>query len=127
MKTDPLFEKCLKTVSPAVRAEVRLNMDIINRIHDILEEKHMTQRELAAKMGKRESEISRWLSGERGFTTSTIAKISAALGEPIVEVPISRYQDAETDKPSISLVEQVTSRSHRRKRGGDVSQLLNRK
>lgn len=86
MRIDPLFKELLTKVDPAVKAEVHLNMDIINRIYDILNEKHMTQRELAAKMGKRESEISRWLSGERGFTTSTIAKISAALGEPIVEV-----------------------------------------
>ena len=46
----------------------------------------MTQREFAALMGKRESEISRWLTGTHGFTTTTLAKISAVLGEPIVEV-----------------------------------------
>ena len=46
----------------------------------------MTQREFATLMGKRESEISRWLTGTHGFTTTTLAKISAILGEPIVEV-----------------------------------------
>lgn len=86
MKKNPLFEKCLAEVSPEVREEVRLNMDIANRIYDILQAKHMTQREFAALMGKRESEISRWLTGSHGFTTATLAKIAAVLGEPIVQV-----------------------------------------
>ena len=86
MKIDPLFKECLSNVAPEVRAEVRLNMDIADRIYDLLQEKNLTQREFAALLGKRESEISRWLTGTHGFTTATIAKISAALGEPIVEV-----------------------------------------
>lgn len=87
MKTNPLFEECSKNVSPEIREEVRLNIEIANRIDDLLKFKGMTQRELAKMMGKRESEVSRWLSGAHGFTTATLAKISAVLGEPIVEVP----------------------------------------
>lgn len=86
MKIDPLFKDCLADVAPEIRSEVRLNMDIANRIYDILQEKNMTQREFAALMGKSESEISRWLTGSHGFTTTSIAKISAVLNEPIVEV-----------------------------------------
>lgn len=63
-----------------------MNIDIANRIYDLLKVKRMTQREFAALMGKRESEISRWLTGSHGFTTTTLAKIAAVLGEPIVEV-----------------------------------------
>ena len=86
MKKNPLFEQSLANVSPEVREEVRLNMDIANRISDLLRNKNMTQREFAALLGKRESEISRWLTGSRGFTTRTLAKIAAVLGEPIVEI-----------------------------------------
>lgn len=86
MKIDPLFKECLANVAPEVRTEVRLNMDIANRIYDLLKEKNMTQREFAALMGKRESEISRWLTGSHGFTTTTLAKISAVLNDPIIEV-----------------------------------------
>ena len=45
-------------------------------------------------MGKRESEISRWLTGSHGFTTTTLAKIAAVLGEPVVTVkkaPLVQY------------------------------------
>lgn len=86
MKKNPLFEQCLSGVAPETREEVRLNMDIANRIYDLLKAKKMTQREFAALMGKRESEISRWLTGSHGFTTTTLAKIAAVLGEPVVEV-----------------------------------------
>lgn len=94
MKKNTLFEQCLANVEPEVREEVRLNMDIANRIYDLLQAKNMTQRELAVLMGKRESEISRWLTGSHGFTTATLAKIAAALEEPIIQVkrePEIRY------------------------------------
>ena len=69
MRRDPLFEECLANVPAEVFAEVNLNIDIANRIADILHEKKMTQREFASLMGKRESEVSRWLTGSHGFTT----------------------------------------------------------
>ena len=100
MKIDPLFKDCLADVAPEIRSEVRLNMDIANRIYDILQEKNMTQREFAALMGKCESEISRWLTGSHGFTTTSIAKISAVLNEPIVEVK---------HKPDVNIQMRLTS------------------
>lgn len=87
MKKDPLFEKCLASVPKEIMEEVSINIDIANRIYDLLKKKKMTQRDFAAQMGKRESEISRWLTGAHGFTSTTLAKIAAVLGEPIVEVP----------------------------------------
>lgn len=86
MKKNPIFEQCVANIAPEVTAEVNLNVDIANRIYDILKAKKMTQREFAALMGKRESEISRWLTGSHGFTTTTLAKIATVLGEPVVEV-----------------------------------------
>ncbi len=46
----------------------------------------MTQRDFAKKIKRSEAEVSRWLSGTHNFTLSTIAKISAVLGEKIVRV-----------------------------------------
>ncbi len=86
MRRDPLFEECLANVPAEVFAEVNLNIDIANRIADILHEKKMTQREFASLMGKRESEVSRWLTGSHGFTTKTLAKMASVLGEDIIEV-----------------------------------------
>lgn len=84
MKTNPLFRECLSKVSEKTRAEFNLSFEIADRIDAILKRKGMTQKDLANKMGKRESEISKWLTGRHNFTTNTIAGISYALGESII-------------------------------------------
>ena len=85
--TNPLFRECLAQVSEKTRAEFNLSFEIADRIDAILKKKGLSQKELAIKMGKRESEISRWLTGRHNFTTNTLADISLALGEPVVCVP----------------------------------------
>lgn len=90
MKKNAIFENCLANVSPEIKIEVQLNMDISNKISDILKARNMTQRNLAILLNKRESEISRWLTGTHGFTTKTLAKITAALGEEIIETKKER-------------------------------------
>ena len=87
MITNPLFRECLSQVSDATRAEFELSFEIADRIEAVLKKKGITQKELAAKMGKRESEISKWLTGRHNFTTKTLAGISIALGEPIISIP----------------------------------------
>lgn len=104
MKQNPLFEKCVANVAPEVMEEVSINVDIANRIYSLLKKKKMTQREFASLMGKRESEISRWLTGSHGFTTTTLAKISAVLGEPVIEV----HKDSEIKYVFVSAREFIT-------------------
>ncbi len=85
--TNPLFRECLDQISEKNRAEFNLSFEIADCIDAILKEKGLTQKELAKRMGKRESEVSRWLTGRHNFTTNTLADISLALGEPVVIVP----------------------------------------
>lgn len=86
--TNPLFRECLAQVSDKTRAEFNLSFEIADRIETVLKKQGLTQKQLALMMGKRESEISRWLTGRHNFTTNTLADISLALGEPIVSVPL---------------------------------------
>ncbi len=55
-------------------------MQIAVMIADALEEKHISQKQFAAMMGKTESEISDWLSGDRNFTVNTLSDIGDCLG-----------------------------------------------
>lgn len=87
MTTNPLFRECLAQVSDETRAEFNLSFEIADRIDAMLKKRGITQKELAAKMGKRESEISKWLTGRHNFTTKTLAGISVALGEPVISIP----------------------------------------
>lgn len=86
MKTNLLFRECLSKVSEKTKNEFNLSFEIADRIDFILKKKGMTQKDLAIKMGKRESEISKWLTGRHNFTTNTLAGISMALEEPIILV-----------------------------------------
>lgn len=87
MTTNPLFRECLAQVSDETRAEFDLSFEIADRIDAMLKKRGITQKELAVKMGKRESEISKWLTGRHNFTTKTLAGISVALGEPVISIP----------------------------------------
>ena len=87
--TNPLFRECLAQVSDRTRAEFNLSFEIADRIDAVLKHKGMSQKDLALKMGKRESEISKWLTGRHNFTTNTLADISLALNEQIISVPAS--------------------------------------
>ena len=69
------------------RAEFNLSFAIAERIDYLLKKKRMSQKDLAKKMGKQESEISRWLTGRHNLTTKTIARISTVLGENVISIP----------------------------------------
>ena len=76
----------MEKVPPEIMAEVQLSAGIIARIDKLLKEKHMSQRDLARKMGKNEAVVSRWISGFPNFTLRTLSQISAALGEPLIRL-----------------------------------------
>lgn len=59
--------------------------DIIIRIRAALKQKGMTQRNLATALGKKEAEVSRWMSGRIGISEQNVQRI-----EQVLEVPISR-------------------------------------
>lgn len=86
MKKSSIIEARRAKVSPDVRRRVDLSFLIIDRIHNILEEKGLRQKDLANLLGKKESEISRWMQGTHNFTIDTILSIENALGFPILQV-----------------------------------------
>ncbi|MDC9721978.1 MAG: helix-turn-helix transcriptional regulator [Urechidicola sp.] len=62
--------------------------EISMRIYQLLKSKGMSQKDLAQSLGKRPSEISKWLNEGHNLTLKTIAKIEAVLGEDIINVPL---------------------------------------
>ncbi|MBX0334844.1 helix-turn-helix transcriptional regulator [Pontibacter sp. HSC-14F20] len=60
------------------------SLQIGDEIVRLLEEKSMTQRQLAEALGKKESQVSKWLTGFHNFTLKTITEIEDVLGEDIL-------------------------------------------
>lgn len=80
------MEKRRELVKPEARAKVAMSFRIVDRIHDILEEKGLKQKDLAKRMGKSEAEISKWMRGTHNFTIDTLVAIEEALKAPILQV-----------------------------------------
>lgn len=86
MERSSILENRRKSVSPYVREKVNLSFQIVDRIHEILKNKGLQQKDLANMLGKSEAEISKWMRGTHNFTIDTLVKIENALDAPIVEV-----------------------------------------
>ena len=59
------------------------NATVIAIIKDALKRKGISQRELATRIGKDETAVSRWLSGRSGMSQASIDAIEQALGEKL--------------------------------------------
>ncbi len=86
MKRNSIIGARRVIVSPEVRRRVDMTFLIVDRIHSILEEKGLKQKDLASMLGKKESEISKWMRGTHNFTIDTITSIENALGTPILQI-----------------------------------------
>lgn len=73
-------------IPEAVMNEVDLSFQISDRIDELMHERGLTKKQFADALGRRPSEITKWLSGQHNFTISTLGKISAFFGQPIVKV-----------------------------------------
>lgn len=76
---------------------VNKSFDIVDRIQYILKELGITQKELAVRLGKNESEISKWMSGMHNFTLRTITNIEHSLQQNIICVADPKAIPCESD------------------------------
>ena len=110
-----VVERLKSKILPENRIFVRKNLAISEQVEALRKEKGWTQKELAQKLGKTESEVSRLLSGMHNLTLKSIAKLEAELGSDIITTPleISKKQDAastSTSKASVNeLAEELTA------------------
>ena len=86
MVQNKLFRDCLAAIPAEQKAEFDLSFGIAERLSEILKEKWLSQKDLARMLHKRDSEISKWLTGRHNFTTQTIARIQTALGCNLINI-----------------------------------------
>jgi len=78
------FDRIAKRSNKESKAFVAKSLDVSEQVYKILEEKGMTQKELASILNKTEAEISKWLSGLHNLTLKSIVKLELALDEDII-------------------------------------------
>lgn len=88
------MDEIRSNIPPEMKLQMEMSVAIANRIYEMLDARGMTQKDLARKLGKTETEVSRWLSGTHNMTLSTICKISTALEADVVKVAKNEYETA---------------------------------
>lgn len=76
----------LENTSPAIQQEVNMEFAVSNRIYELMARRGLTKLQFAQAIGKKPSEVTKWLSGQHNFTLRTLSMLSAYFGEPLIEV-----------------------------------------
>ncbi|MBD5194124.1 MAG: helix-turn-helix transcriptional regulator [Bacteroidales bacterium] len=69
-----------------VQLRTKLSVSIANRIEALMREAGYSKKQFAEKLGRRPSEVTKWLSGEHNFTIATLARIGAFFGTQIITI-----------------------------------------
>ena len=77
------------------------NETIIKNLKEVLKRKNISQRELAARIGRDETAVSRWLSGRSGISQASMDAIEEALGEKLVKSDVK-------SKVKVALITGIT-------------------
>lgn len=85
-RTSKTLDKMLGPIPANVQAEVDLSFEISDRIDALMRQRGLSKKQFADALGRRPSEITKWLSGEHNFTISTLAMLSSFFGKPIITV-----------------------------------------
>ncbi len=85
-RTAKTLEEMLGPIPEAIRRETELSFEISDRIYELMGQRGLSKKQFADALGRRPSEITKWLSGEHNFTIATLAMLSAFFGQPIITV-----------------------------------------
>ena len=83
---DIRFQEELAEINPITRLSYMLADDIAERIYSVMKVKGISKKQLAELTHKQPSEVTKWLAGGHNFMCKTIAIISQALGEDIIQI-----------------------------------------
>lgn len=88
-KKNNLISSFLSKHSSAERERyISINLDVVEQIYAILDDRGWSQKDLAKRLEKSDAEISKWLSGMHNLTLRSLGKIEAVLGETIILTPL---------------------------------------
>ena len=107
MKKDrsKVVERLRNKIKPENRIFIQKNLAISEQLHSILEQKGWTQKDLARKMGKHESEVSKWMTGLHNLTLQSISLMEASLESEIIITPLEackKYREVKYVIPNSS-------------------------
>lgn len=122
MKRNSLLDRIRKVRAKYIDIFIDNSYDLSARIQYLMDVRGFDQKELAKRLNKNESEISKWMSGSHNYTIKTLAKIEDVLGNKLLSVCNEEeykqktevvivyqeflYNNIKTDKTKISIQNQ---------------------
>ena len=98
MKTiNDKFQQMLNSVPHDIITEVDLSFAIATEISTLMQERGLSKKQFADALGKKPSEITKWLSGQHNFTIRTLAMLSTFFGKPLISTVSHAYTLFEED------------------------------
>ncbi|MCQ2314921.1 MAG: helix-turn-helix transcriptional regulator [Bacteroidales bacterium] len=92
MKTiNDKFQQMLSNVPQDTSMEIEFSFAIAKEIDTLMREKGLTKKQFADALGKKPSEVTKWLSGQHNFTIRTLAMLSSFFGRPIIQIYPMEY------------------------------------
>lgn len=93
MKTiNDKFQQMLSNVPQDISMEIDLSFAIAKEIEVLMREKGLTKKQFADALGKKPSEVTKWLSGQHNFTIRTLAMLSSFFGHPLIRPASHQYK-----------------------------------
>lgn len=92
-----LLDNLLVEITSEQQAHTDRKMRIASIIDDAMKAKGVGKEQFADKVGRKPSEITKWLSGTHNFTIETIADIERVLGVRILNLYITDKFETNTN------------------------------
>lgn len=117
LSTNPEVGESPQNRDPIQSAQTRKRMLIAARLEDILNELGWKKKDLAEKLGKNPSEVTKWMSGTHNFTTDTLSEIEQITGKSLIQVwektvypenPSTEVQGVEEESPEYVPMNKAT-------------------
>ena len=91
-----VVERLRARILPENQIFVKKNLEISEQVAALLKERNWSQKELAIRLRKSESEVSKLLSGLHNLTLKSISKMEAELGNDIIVTPLEACKKYKT-------------------------------
>lgn len=95
------FQQMLSSVPQDIMTEIDLSFVIATEIETLMRERGLNKKQFADALGKKPSEITKWLSGQHNFTIRTLAMLSNFFGTPIIRATTRTFTILEDKHPSM--------------------------
>ncbi|MCQ2219460.1 MAG: helix-turn-helix domain-containing protein [Paludibacteraceae bacterium] len=95
------FQQMTAAIPQNIQAELDLSFAISNEIYALMQQRGLSKKQFADAIGKKPSEVTKWLSGQHNFTIRTIAMLSTFFGKPLVQTCSHGYEVSKEEPPTM--------------------------